>query len=161
MDTKSLVTAAAALDRDIAEKQKQLTELKARLVELAEKQLRRELELGPRASLEGRSAQLDGEEVYARVSFPKPRLPAQLSYLQGKAYIKRDEELVQLTHDPKEFCGPAFPKLFAMVYKPARAFRELVGALLPEAKAKTLLQELESPSSPRVAFETKEAAKCE
>ncbi len=99
-----------------------------------------------------------------KVSFPSAGLVRELVFLKDVAhrYLPDPEKagkkiLSPLGIDLKDICGPAFGKLFAPYFKPAKAFEELVRAMVsPEAKAAKLLKALEEPpGTARVNFEVK------
>lgn len=65
--------------------------------------------------------------------------------------LKPSAEVVESLRDS---LGDAFGKLFDKVvsYKPAKAFREIAGAVLSPAKAKKVIAQCEQESNPYVKF---------
>lgn len=139
---KSLVTEAVSLDREIAEKQDRLKELKSLIVAEAQQ---REEEHTPGDG--GGSCWIakanDGSA--ARVSFPVPSLKSKIDG-EGKTIEKI-----------RAASGKAFNVLFTptISYKPVDDFRARAEAELDRGAAK-LIRLCQTESSPRVSFETKE-----
>lgn len=148
------VAHAVALDQTIADLQIELTVLKERLTQQAEHCLRKEVPDAP--TFEGCSFTFTDEQGHAaRVIFPNPKLITSFWLHDGRAFRTKEKivhELPGLTH----LAGKAFAKLFRTQYKTTHAFRELAPALLGEKKGNSLIALCSEPSSPRVAFETKE-----
>ena len=113
----------------------------------------------------GHSYTFNAEDGSAcKVSFPSPGLVREIVFLKDVAhrYLPDPEKPGKKILSPiglnlKEICGLAFSKLFATYYKPAKAFEELVRAIItPEKKAAQLLEALEEPpGTARVNFEVK------
>jgi len=141
IDEKILM--ALELDRTIKDMQDQLKTLKAQFVALADKE---DVDL----------VASNGNVVH--VCFPDPGLiRGGFFFIQDQAVMVDDKKTVKLG-PIKSLAGEHFDKLFAIQYKPAKAFRELAHALLPAKEAAKLIDLLEVDSSPRVTFETKTSA---
>jgi hypothetical protein len=145
-DTKlrQLVTAAVLLDREIADKEKQLKAIKATLATEAETRA----DQATATEGGGTSLVLEGDDgTIARVTTAGRTLK---SSVKGEG---KDIEKV------KDLAGKSFPRLFAPVlaYKPVDNFRDEAAALLGRDAAK-LIKAMENPGKVTVSFETKETA---
>ncbi len=151
------VTELIALDRKVTE----LTELlklgKEKLVQAAIVQHTKDL---GHASILGCAysfVSTTGES--ASVSFPKDKLISAF-VLEGDIAVQlrgkepRVERVV--LGDFKKWAGEEFKNLFAKVYKPAKAFRELAPRLLTPGAASRIIHACEEPSAARVSFKTKD-----
>jgi hypothetical protein len=152
-DIPSLVSAAIEFDRASKQFANLLSVAKERLVQEARRTLADGAGLPDEA---GTSATFnsDAGEI-ARVNFPKPSLIRGFWIHKDKAYKKEGKGTVEIG-DVKAVAGDFFDKLFAKVFRPGTAFRDLCRALLPPGKAAKLMAMMEEPSSPRVSFETTE-----
>lgn len=141
---KSMVTEAVRLDRQIREMDDELKELKVQLV--AEATGREEEHVETDGG--GRSWTSSGTDgCVARVTFPAPTLKSKVDG-EGKAIDKI-----------KAAAGKLFDKLFrpSVTYRPVDNFRAEAATLLGKDAGK-LIRLCQSESSPKVSFETKEAA---
>lgn len=162
MNTKQiadLVTSAIDLDRTIGELTQELNELKARLVDEARAHLSEVGIIGQAVpeerSVEGSSYTFqDDAGQSAVISFPVPGLIRSFWLHQERAYRKKEGETIEI---PKlvPLAGKHFGKLFAVQYKPAKAFRELCPVLLGAKGGPPMVDLCCEPSSPRVSFKTK------
>lgn len=161
------ITKAIALAQQIEALTEEYEAIKAEFRAEAEREI---LERGDKETaghswtFNAEDARSPGSAFACKVSFPSPGLAREIVFLKDVAhrYIPDPEKpgkkiLTPLGLDLKEVCGTAFPKLFATYYKPAKAFEELVRAMVaPEAKAAKLLKALEEPpGTARVNFEVK------
>lgn len=140
----ALVTEAVELDRLITEKKEELKELKSQLV--VEATSRKEEHVQTEG--EGSSWTATGTDgCICRVTFPAPSLKSKVDG-EGKPFEKI-----------KAAAGTLFARLFlpSVVYKPVQNFRSEAESLLGK-KAKKLIKLVESESTPKVSFETKEVA---
>lgn len=138
-----LVTESVQLDRKIAELTDHLKRLKAALITEAES---RQEEHVPTDG-GGASWTAEGSDgCIARVTFPGPSLKSKIDG-EGKAIEKI-----------KAAAGKLFDRLFrpAVSYRPVENFRAEVESLMGKGAPK-LVRLVESESSPKVAFETKES----
>jgi len=136
-EISKLVDEAGALDAECKEKSKRLAEIK--------RLLQAEAEARPDAHQAGGKGGMhwifDGEKHQVAVTFPDPS-------------ISLREDAVTAV---KEIAGEDFPQLFdrEVSFKPVKAFREILSALLTKAKAKKLLKLCEQTPSPRIAFKAR------
>jgi hypothetical protein len=142
---KIMVYEMIALDREITEKDAQLKQMKAELIEEAREQIKtaKETEGG------GKSVTFEGlNGCIARVTFPADKLKDKIDG-EAKGFPKI-----------KESAGRFFARLFlpAVVFKPIDYFREEAVQMLGNVKAKKLIKLCTSKSSTTVSFETKESA---
>ena len=142
---RSLVTEAVCLDREIAEKQARLKEIKEHLT----------IEADTRADEAtatdggGTSLTFEGADgCVARVTTAGATL---------KATIKGEGKDIEKV---KAAAGTIFPKLFTPVlaYKPVDNFRDEATALLGAAEGRKLIRLCTNPGKTTVSFETKEGA---
>ena len=141
-----LVDEAITLDREIAEKEERLKQLKADLVAIAD---------GEPVSLRiptdggGWSLTLESERGVARVTQPGPKLKGSID-----AEKPAGAKLMAKVGKWKE-------ELFTPVlkYAPVANIRERLGELFKPAEARAILKSLTSESAPQVAFETKDTVK--
>ncbi len=139
---KSLVAAAIALDRQIAERSAELKEIKAALIKEAEYRS----EGCPLTESGGKvwtAEDADGNIV--RVNFPAPTL---------KSSIDGEGKMIEKI---RQAAGTFFPTLFnqAPKYVLVDNFRPLAESFLG-GKANKLIKLCTTDSSPRVSFETKD-----
>ncbi|HTJ78515.1 MAG TPA: hypothetical protein VL357_05925 [Rariglobus sp.] len=144
-DTKlrQLVTAAVLLDREIAEKEKQLKEIKATLATEAETRA----EQATATDGGGTSLVLEGDDgSVARITTAGRTL---------KATVKGEGKDIEKI---RELAGKAFAQLFAPVlaYKPVENFRAEVAVRFGNKDAAKLIKAMENPGKTTVSFETKE-----
>lgn len=140
----TLVTEAVTLDRQIADLDERLKELKQQLV--MEASSREEEHV--RTDGGGASWTATGSDgCIARVTFPAPSLKSKIDG-EGKAIEKI-----------KTAAGRWFDRLFRPVvsYRPIDNFRAEVETLMGR-EAKKVVKLVETESNPKVAFETKDAA---
>lgn len=141
---QALVMEAVELDREIAEKNERLKELKSALVTEAESREDEHVDTdgGGRAWT---ATAHDG--CVARINFPAPTLKSKIDG-EGKAIEKI-----------RAASGKVFDRLFrpAVAYKPVDGFRDEAQALLGRDAGK-LIRLCQTESAPRVSFETKTAA---
>lgn len=140
----ALVTEAVKLDRLVTEKEEQLKELKAQLVvEATSRAEEHVLTEGKGSSWTATGT--DG--CICRVTFPAPSLKSKIDG-EGKPIEKI-----------RAAAGRFFDRLFrpAVTYKPTENFRSEADTLMGR-EAKKLIKLVETESSPKVAFETKEVA---
>lgn len=145
-DTKlrQLVTAAVLLDREIADKEKQLKEIKATLA--TEAATRADQATATEGG--GTSLVMEGDDgSIARVTTAGRTL---------KASVKAEGKDIEKV---KSLVGKFFNRLFTPVlaYKPVDGFRDEAIALLGKDAAK-LIKAVENPGKVTVSFETKEVA---
>lgn len=154
-DIPVLVSAAVKLDRTIKEQQKTLACLKERLVTEGEADAKKAEVKTP-----GTTWNYTGPcGNRASVAFPEDKLIGAFWIANGKCFRKRTRddgryETVEMAN-VKEIAGVNFKKLFFQMYKPAKAFRELLKALATPKEQEELTEACQEPSSPRVSFETK------
>lgn len=137
----SIVDKAILLDREIKERLDLLKELKADLVEEAN---RRPNECSSTDG-GGRSWVANGSDgCIARVTFPADSL---------KSEIKGEGSTIEKV---RKIAGKVFHLLLhpAIAYKPVADFRKQAVTLLGEKDGRRLIRLLESDTSPRVNFET-------
>lgn len=140
---RQLVTAAVALDREIAAKTDLLKQMKESIATEAES---RQEEATPTEG-GGTSLTFDGlDGCIARVTSSAATL---------KSSIKSDDK--KLPKIKEAACG-AFTRLFEtdIVYRPIADFRAQVASVLDARSAKALIKLCENPGRTTVAFETKE-----
>lgn len=140
----ALVTEAVKLDRLISETEEQLKGIKAQLVvEATSRSEEHILTEGKGSSWVATG--LDG--CICRVTFPAPSLKSKVDG-EGKPIEKI-----------KAAAGKLFARLFSpsVVYRPVPNFRSEAESLLGR-DAKKLIKLVESESTPKVSFETKEVA---
>lgn len=140
---KALVSEAVELDREVASTTERLKELKALLV--AEAVGRKEEHVKTDGG--GASWSAEGNDgCIVRVSFPCPSL---------KSSIDGEGKVIKAV---RKLAGKWFSQLFiqAPKYELVPNFRE-EAAKLTGSSAKALIKAVESKSSPRVSFETKES----
>ena len=159
------ITRAIHLSRQIADLSKVLDALKQEFREEAEKEIidRHDEKL---LDVAGQSWTFTAEDgAICKVAFPSAGLVRSFIEMKGvpHKYVPdpnnpKKDVLAPIGLDLRDFCGAAFNKLFACSWKPAKAFRELVPALItPESRAKKLLDALTEPGgTARVSFEVKE-----
>ena len=141
---RSLVTEAVCLDREIAEKQARLKEIKESLTIEADTR-------GDEATATdggGTSLTFEGADgCIARVTTAGATLK---SSIKGEG---KDIEKVRAA------AGTIFPKLFAPVlaYKPVENFRDEATALLGATDGRKLIKLCTNPGKTTVSFETKDA----
>lgn len=137
---KAKVAEAVVLDRQRAEIDRRLKEIKAMLIQEAEGRIDESV---PTAN-GGQSIRFDGADgCIATVSFPARTLKANIAG-EGKTFDKI-----------KAIVGSAMNRLFtpAVAYKPIQDFRAEAERILGRAGGR-LIKLCESESSPRVNFET-------
>ncbi len=140
---QSLVTSAVELDREIAERQEQLKEIKAELIEEA----RNRPDEHSITEGGGRSWSAEGTDgCIARVSFPAAALKDKIAGV-GKTIEKI-----------MEAAGRRFADLFdqAPSWKLKPDFRKVLDTQFSAVEARKLLKLCSTESAPRVSFETKE-----
>lgn len=158
---------AIELTQEIAERTKELEEIKATFRTEAEKEIREHQTAGaPGRELAGQSWTFTAEDGHAcTVSFPSASLTRTILFQKDVAHrfapnpaAPSKKILVPLGLDLREFCGTAFNKLFQQQFAPVKDFRVLVPALIaPENRANKLLTALEeAPGEGRVGFKVKE-----
>lgn len=139
---KQIVTEAVQLDREISDSTDRLKSLKAILVQEAES--RPEEHSNTDGGGSSWVARADDGSI-ARVTFPAPSL---------KAKIDGDGKTIEKV---KAVAGRLFDRLFrpAVTYRPVENFRPEAEQLLGKDATK-LIRLVQTESSPKVAFETKE-----
>ncbi|MCX6994164.1 MAG: hypothetical protein NT011_13620 [Kiritimatiellaeota bacterium] len=140
---RNLVDTAIKIEREIAEREAKLKDIKGILIMEAEECPNDQVatEGG------GRSWTLEGKTgCIARVTFPSPTLKDKISGV-GKTI----EKIMQAA-------GKRFADLFEQVpaYRPKPDFRKLLDTQLDAVEARKLLKLCSTESAPRVSFETKE-----
>ncbi len=156
-ELSALIRDAITLKREIDASTEMLDLIKARLREEA----RFELAKDGIEDTAGSSFTFNANDgSAAHVSFPKPGLVKQIQFVDGVPHVLAKSRLVKMELNIKTVCGDAFKKLFAEYWKPAKAFEELLGAVLPPAKAERVLWACqETPQDARVSFEVSAVAK--
>jgi len=138
------------LTRQIKLLTEELDALKAEFRSEAEQEIRR----AGTGELPGQSWTFNTEprEFKALVSFPKIGLLRELFFINKipHRYAEDpktgDKVPTPIDCDVREVCGEHFTKLWTPFYRPAKAFPELVQAMIePKARAQRLLRMLEEP----------------
>lgn len=140
---RDLVDTAVELDREIAERETKLKDIKGILIMEADEHPSDQIETDGG----GRSWTLEGKTgCIARVTFPSPTLKDKISGV-GKTI----EKIMQAA-------GKRFADLFDQVpaWKPKPDFRKLLDTQLSATEARKLIKLCSTESAPRVSFETKE-----
>lgn len=150
----TLIAEAAALDQEVADKDKLLKEIKASIREQAEvreheiegnegekRSWKREIEV--QVEVPG-SQDLVAEQIVCEITWP---LPSVRTLTEGK---DKDDVILDRLSEVKK-------KLFdrTVSYKPKSTFREIVGSLFKGKNATKVLDDCTSPSAARVAFKRK------
>lgn len=141
---RALVTEAVCLDRDIAEKQARLKEIKEHLTIEADTRADEATETDGG----GTSLIFDGADgCVARVTTAGATL---------KATIKGEGKDIEKV---RAAAGTIFPKLFlpVLAYKPVENFRDEATALLGANEGRKLIKLCTNPGKTTVSFETKDA----
>lgn len=150
-----LVDELIRLEREVAEREREIADIKARFITAAEDALTAEDVKTP--NFIGCSYEWLGTDgSLARVTFPEPRLISSFQLHEGKAFRWHKEEGRIEMPGFNRAVGQKFDKLFATYYKPCKGFREIVPKLLLPGSAEALLKLCTEPSSPRVTTQIKE-----
>lgn len=153
----ALVAEAVSLDRQIAEDEKRLKELKALLIQEAES-----LPVTKDNTTEagGSSHTFEGNDgCIARIVFPGDKLKGEIDLTTKDGAkmldIVRFHEEVRMKVDADIY----FDQLFQakLVYVPRESFRETVKKLFPPVDGQRIIKLCTGKSTPQVHFETKEA----
>ncbi|HWN09764.1 MAG TPA: hypothetical protein VNO50_10935 [Pyrinomonadaceae bacterium] len=154
----ALIQLGARLDKQIADKTSDLNEIKAKVRAHAENAVRKREGIPQDQPVAGQQWEGEGTDgVFCQVSFPEDKLVSPIVFIGDVANRYEDKKLVPLGADIKKLAGDKFDNLFAPLYRPAKAFRDLVPLLLPKADRQPLLEAMSEPSSPRVSFKLKKS----
>src|SRR6185295_13524669 len=154
-DLPKLVTDCIALDRQIADLTDRVNVGKSLLVQAAILEHTRTLGHETILGCTYTFSSLAGES--ANVNFPADKLISNFRIEGDQAILTKGKESIELG-DFRKIAGEHFKSLFAKLYKPAKAFRELAPRLLTPGAASKLIRACEEGSSPRVSFKTKDPA---
>lgn len=150
-DIPLVVSAAVRLDRKIKEDTAFLDTLKLRLIHEGEADAK-----GQEMKTPGTTWNYTGAcGNRASVVFPADKVIGMFWVSKGRCFRKKGKETIEMAN-LKKMAGEHFKKLFFGMFKPCKAFRELVKVLLPPGKQEEMIAACEEPSSPRVSFETAE-----